>query len=128
MRKIYLLTITIFFINVLYSQPTETIAGRYEDHGFWREHPYTMFNKRKGDWNLQAELTKIRNLIYDGQPLPNKPITGTYAQLYSEIYEAAQKPEPPNTGYASQKLTSPHAAWTKNNAIVYLIGLKYLKI
>lgn len=117
---------TILFVKVLYSQPTETMAGRYEDHGFWRDHPYTMFNKRNGNWNLQEELTKIKNLIYAGQADPSKPsiFKNIYARLYSEIYQAAQTPEPPKSGYADQKLTSPHAAWTKNNAIIYLIGIK----
>ena len=45
MKKILLVNSFIFLVNFfVVSQPTETIAGRYEDHGFWLEHPYAMFN------------------------------------------------------------------------------------
>ncbi|MES2382536.1 MAG: T9SS type A sorting domain-containing protein [Bacteroidota bacterium] len=127
MKNIIILIAYCLISKLLSAQPTETIAGRYEDHGFWREHPYTMFNKRKDNWNLQNELEKIRNLIYAGQPLPTNDVTEFYAKLYSEIYATAQLPEPVG-GSAADKTTNPHAAWTKNNAIVYLIGIKYHKV
>ncbi|MES2653957.1 MAG: hypothetical protein V4620_00100 [Bacteroidota bacterium] len=44
MKNIIILIAYCLISQLLSAQPTETIAGRYEDHGFWREHPYTMFN------------------------------------------------------------------------------------
>ena len=94
MKKIIIIVIAIFF----YSQngiaqcsnkesvPEEMFRGRYKEIGMSYGNPYTMFNKRTPNWNLDATLAKIRRLIISGKNDVLGHATLDYAIMYRDIY------------------------------------------
>lgn len=126
----------LFFLNIVfhicYSQgnckyktsvPDELYRGRYKPANANYGNPYTMFNKRKPNWNLEDELKEIRTLITT--QVENGQAYG-YAVLYKAMYDTADGPEPAACNYNQEICGYP--AWVKNNAILYLIGIKYSRI
>jgi hypothetical protein len=131
MKQLLTLLLLIGVINIVTSQscdnefsvPNELNRGRYQPEGFNYGNPYTMFNKRKPDWNLAVELFKIRSLIISQVDKNNKKAFG-YASLYLKIYENAliDTFQECNDDQGRGCL---RPGWARDNAIVHLIGLKY---
>lgn len=105
------------------SVPFELYRGRYKPASMNYGNPYTMFNKRTPNWNLNNDLVNvIKNIVsspYDR--IKTKEIT-SYGALYKGIYNAAVSTDP---GKCSWDAECSHSEWVKQNAIVYLIGLVY---
>ncbi|MBC7383134.1 MAG: hypothetical protein H7296_09095 [Bacteroidia bacterium] len=95
--------------------------------GFRYGHPYTMFVKGD-DFNLLSSLQKIRDNIRQGQPFNVNTNTNDYANLYKEIWEATNGDNIYEPNACNDADACPHPAWVKNNAIIYLIGLKVVQV
>ena len=132
-QLLFLQTILVFFSHLAFSQeceneksvPSELFRGRYEEPDMRLGHPYTMFNKNSPNWSLEFALENIRVKIKNGIN-PFKLISqfedGEYARIYKNLYNYATTNEPakcPKDDKCS------HPAWVKNNAIIYIVGLKY---
>lgn len=66
MKKIkYFLLVSFTLLSIICSaQPDEYFRGRYQESGMKYGNPYTMFNRKNGDW--QVQLTNIRQAIING--------------------------------------------------------------
>ena len=133
-QLLFLQTILVFFSHLAFSQdfcenqysvPSELFRGRYEEPDMRLGHPYTMFNKNSPNWSLEFALENIRVKIKNGIN-PFKQISqfedGEYARIYKNLYNYATTNEPakcPKDNKCS------HPAWVKNNALIYIVGLKY---
>lgn len=132
MKYIFTLFLTVIIVvNTCYSQsnckyktsvPDELYRGRYKPANANYGNPYTMFNKRKPNWNLESELTQIRNAIV--QQINSLGKAYGYAEMYKEIYQNASSTEEPAACNYDQGICM-YPGWVKNNAIVFLIGIKY---
>jgi hypothetical protein len=108
------------FVN--YSDaPDELFRKRVNEPGMRYGNPYTMFVKGD-DFSLDKSLQIIRNNIIKGQPFDPDSIKNEYFRLFKDICDYANNPEPLKCKYNEE---CNHPVWVKNNAIVYLIGLKY---
>jgi len=107
--------------------PKELLRKRVKDNepGFRYGNPYTMFNRSHyPNWSLNEELNRIRQYIFNGTPLIGEVFRNESAKLYSKIFlEIKVSNEPAKCGERSTKC--PHAAWVKNNAVIYMVGLGY---
>ncbi|NDC31067.1 MAG: hypothetical protein EBZ58_09075, partial [Bacteroidetes bacterium] len=108
------------FVN--YSDaPDELFRKRVNEPGMRYGNPYTMFVKGD-DFSLDKSLQIIRNNIIKGQPFDPDSIKNEYFRLFKDICDYANNPEPLKCSYNEE---CNHPVWVKNNAIVYLIGLRY---
>jgi hypothetical protein len=106
--------------------PNELYRGRYQEADMTYGNPYTMFNRRKDNWSLITDLNLIRNNIINGVDINDDVANNEYSIFYKDIYiYDTTTNEPNNCSYDKQ---CDHPVWVKNNALVYLIGLRYARI
>lgn len=124
MRLIFLILLLGESTILAFAQPDELYRKRYKEPGMTYGNPYTTFNRRKPNWSLASDLKIIRDrlIAFNGSAT-----LSTYALAYAELYNSAFASEPSNSGHAGSSTGSPHAVWTKNNAIIWLVGVKYYK-
>jgi hypothetical protein len=122
-----LLMQTVFCISNLYGQcnprffktPEELVRNRLTDDNQIYGHPYTMFNKRYPNFNLDSELINIRSEIKKESDLNTGPIL----IAYRAILDLADDPRPADVTSDETADYSKLAVWAKYNAFVLLIGL-----
>lgn len=107
------------------SVPEEMYRGRYKETGMTYGNPYTMFNKRKDGWRLDSTLVKIKNLIINGVDKKGDANTD-YAKIYRDLYILDTTNSQPSPCFEDAECG--HPMWTKNQAIIYIIGLRYTRI
>ncbi len=134
MKKIFaILLLILIFNSKVYTQceyadfsdaPKELFRKRVKEEGMRYGNPYTMFVKGD-DFNLDNAITSIVHNLKSGIP----PIGGdrffkqnSYADLYKSIWKNAISAEPSK---CAENAECPHPAWVKNNAVIYIVGLKY---
>ncbi len=106
--------------------PKELFRKRVKEPGMRYGNPYTMF-VRDENFNLNTTLEQIRlNLTSKLPPTGSNdfPIY-SYPDLYKGIFKMAKGGEPAKCPELQEVEDCMHPAWVKNNAIVYLIGLRY---
>ncbi len=133
MKKLLLIILLLNFLNDTIAQcyyhdqsnpPEELFRKRVKEDKMRYGNPYTMF-VRGDDFDVKVEIKKIKDNIRNGTPI-SKDSLPIYARLYAAIYNyAANESEPDRCPELEESQTCIHPAWVKNNAIVYLIGLKY---
>ncbi len=104
--------------------PKELFRKRVKEPGMRYGNPYTMF-VRDENFNLQNTLQKVKDNINEGSP-KTKPLDfqNEYGSLYYGILQSANEPEPAKCPELQEAEDCMHPAWVKNNAIIYLVGLK----
>ena len=101
--------------------PEELFRKRVKESGMRYGNPYTMFVK--GDhFNLDSTLSQIRKNISAGITNTRDSFSNEYARLYYQIWGNASNPEPLKCAYNEE---CNHPVWVKNNAIIYILGLRY---
>jgi len=133
-QLLFLQTILVFFSQLAFSQdfcenqysvPSELFRGRYEEPDMRLGHPYTMFNKNSPNWSLEYALQGIKTKIKSGITINGRislDEKGEYAEIYKNLYNYAMTSEPAKCPKDNKCI---HPAWVKNNAIIYIIGLRY---
>ncbi len=96
--------------------PDELFRKRHIIDGMTWGHPYTTFD-RHNKLTLEQTIQNIREKI-----IQEKSKKGSIYKAYQIIYEDAKKQMPSDNGMPNDGL-SYKAAWAKNNAFVFLIGL-----
>jgi hypothetical protein len=95
--------------------PDELFRKRHIIDGMTWEHPYTTFD-RHNNLTINQMISNIRNRIIDEKP------NGSIFKTYQTLYENAYDPMPSDNGMPNDGVSN-KAAWAKNNAFVFLIGL-----
>jgi hypothetical protein len=132
--KIVLLLFAIFTqIDFIHSQcyyhdesnaPEELFRKRVKEQGMRYGNPYTMF-VRDDNFDLKKKLDEIRTNINNYKIINKEFLIYSYADLFKGIYISAIAAEPDRCPGLQEEQTCLHPAWVKNNAIVYLLELKY---
>ncbi|MCA0426664.1 MAG: hypothetical protein LCH37_04440, partial [Bacteroidetes bacterium] len=132
--------ILLAFIDIFYSSvhaqcqneissdaPRERVNNRLSPGNARYGNPYTMFKMETKDFDYTEALNQIRLNIKSGAPLTIERIfQNDYADLYHQIFVAAtDSSEPQVCPHLQDEENCLHPQWVKNNAIVYLVGLKY---
>ena len=132
--------ILLAFIDIFYSSvhaqcqneissdaPRERVNNRLSPGNARYGNPYTMFKMETKDFDYTEALNQIRLNIKSGAPLTIERIfQNDYADLYHQIFVAAtDSSEPEVCPHLQDEENCLHPQWVKNNAIVYLVGLKY---
>lgn len=108
------------------SVPEEMFRGRYTEVDMTYGNPYTMFNRRKDNWSLSEDTSRIIRNIYAGIVDTSNVVVNDYSTIYKALYlYGANTSEP---GICPEDEDCEHPKWVKNQAIVYLIGLRYSRI
>jgi hypothetical protein len=104
--------------------PEELFRKRVKEQGMRYGNPYTMF-VRDDNFNKDTSLDQIRKNINNYKIVNRKFFIYSYADLYKGIYKSAIAAEPNRCPELQVEEDCMHPAWVKNNAIVYLLELKY---
>ncbi len=104
--------------------PEELFRKRVREDGMRYGNPYTMF-VRDDKFNKDTSLLQIRKNINNYIITDYEFKIYSYADLYKGIYKSAIAAEPDRCPGLQEEQTCLHPAWVKNNAIVYLLELKY---
>jgi hypothetical protein len=131
MRNITILFSVLFLFNnfnLLKSQNCtnveELFRKRHTIQGMTYGHPYTTFDRHNENYkNLQNAINNIRNKIIE-----EKSSLGPIYTAYEAIYKNAKSDRPADNGlsitFSNGKVEKSYlAAWAKDNAFVFLIGL-----
>ncbi len=117
------LTLIMFLLSILFKAnsqncdaPDELFRKRHIIDGMTWGHPYTTFD-RHNKLTLEQTIQNIREKI-----IQEKSKKGSIYKAYQIIYEDAKKQMPSDNGMPNDGL-SYKAAWAKNNAFIFLIGL-----
>ncbi len=137
MKKLILfISIFISFYSGLWAQcqnkvssdaPGERVNNRLRPGNARYGNPYTMFKMDSKDFDYTSALNQIRINIKNGAPKSeNTPFQNDYANLYHQLFVAATDfNEPAVCPHLQENEDCTHPQWVKNNAIIYLVGLKY---
>lgn len=110
------------------NSPEELFRKRLRPEGMRYGNPYTMFVKGD-DFNLNNSLEAIRENIKKGNAKNSETdFQNDYGNLYYQIYTSVtgnNSSEPDRCQKLMEEQNCAHPAWVKNNAIIYLVGLKY---
>jgi hypothetical protein len=104
----------------LLETPDEFVKNRLMGDGNFYGHPYTMFNKRMPNFNIQNELEYIRILIKKEASIIEK---GSVYEAYEKVLALANTPKPAEVNADETDKFIKLAQWAKYNAFVLLIGL-----
>ena len=104
----------------LFKTPEELVKNRLTGEGNYYGHPYTMFNKRMPNFNIQNELEYIRIQIKKEARILEK---GSVYEAYEKVLALANTPKPAEVNADATDKFSKLAQWAKYNAFVLLIGL-----
>jgi hypothetical protein len=104
--------------------PEELFRKRVKEQGMRYGNPYTMF-VRDDKFNKDTSLFQIRKNINNYIITDDEFKIYSYADLYKGIYKSAIAAEPNRCPELQEAEDCMHPAWVKNNAIVYLLELKY---
>ncbi|MFZ4797404.1 MAG: T9SS type A sorting domain-containing protein [Bacteroidia bacterium] len=107
------------------SVPEEMFRGRYKESSMTYGNPYTMFNRRRDNWSLSGDIEKIRNEIIKGVNKKGDANTD-YSIIYRDLYTYDTTTNQPSPCFENTEC--PHSKWTKNQAVIYIIGLRYSRI
>jgi hypothetical protein len=117
--RYFLIIAAILILGTLKAQncdaPDELFRKRHTIDGMIWGHPYTTFD-RNNKATFEQTIQKIRNRIIDEKP------NGSIFKTYQTLYLNAAGPMPADNGMPNDGV-SYKAAWAKNNAFVFLIGL-----
>ncbi len=105
------------------SVPEEMFRGRYTEADMTYGNPYTMFNRRKDNWSLSNDTSKLIQYIINGVDGVTGDANNDYSIIYKNLYKYDTKTSEP--GICPEDEDCDHPKWVKNQAIVYLIGLRY---
>jgi hypothetical protein len=107
--------------------PGERVNNRLRPGNARYGNPYTMFKMETKDFDYISALIQIRINIKNGAPKSeNTPFQNDYAYLYHQLFVAATNfNEPQVCPHLQDAEDCLHPQWVKNNAVIYLVGLKY---
>jgi len=129
MKSLILFTILFVVSCEVFSQPCTNVEELHRKKHFvdgrLLGHPYTMFDKHN---NLTFDQTigNIRNRIRSEKLLADTLAKPVYS-AYKLVYENASSTRPSDNGMSNEGVSA-LAQWAKNNAFVFLIGLRYARI
>jgi len=133
----YLTLLVLIISNAAYTQcdyrkysnsPMELNRKHLQENGMRNGNPYTMFVK-DDNFNIGNVLFDVRKNIKAGEPTHLEEFKNDYAKLYKEIWETVKTvngiQEPSKCPELEEDQSCMHPAWVKNNAVIYIVGLKY---
>lgn len=136
MKNILIFLLVILYYSSAFAQnncqnkpshiPDEMYRGRYQEADMRYGNPYTMFNKNRVGWTLATEILNIRNKLNLGRKDNNGEFVDEYSIIYKNLYTYDTSTTEP--GKCPSDANCDHSKWVKNQAVVYIIGLRYQKI
>ena len=130
MKKLLFILLIFFASKICVSQSCtnvdELFRKRHTVQGMTYGHPYTTFDRHNENYiNLQHAINNIRqNIIKDFDPIKPGPIFIAYQSIYNNAISG--RPADNGLSFTSSDgsvTKSNMAAWAKDNAFVFLIGL-----
>jgi len=117
---LFLITLKIAAFAQPCTKVEELNRKRHKIEGSTYGHPYTTFDRHNGR-TFQQTIDIIRNRII------NEKFNGPIYSAYKLVYENASSTRPSDNGMSNEGVSA-LAQWAKNNAFVFLIGLRYARI